>query len=95
MPQIMVVPEAVQQAGARIMTLSSEVEGLINQLQQTAVGVQSEWKGQANSAFESAMADWHAAAVKIQEASNQIGQATRQSGGNYADTEATNTSMYG
>lgn len=95
MSQIMVVTESVQAAGARIQSLSQEIEQLIAQLQQTALNVQGEWKGTANSAFESAMGEWRSAAVNIQNAANQIGMATTRAGGNYAETEAANTSMFG
>lgn len=95
MPQITVTTEAVQTAGQRIQALSQEIEQLIAQLQQTALSVQGEWTGTANSAFESAMGEWRSAANNIQLAATQIGQATQRAGVNYQETESTNTSMFG
>jgi WXG100 family type VII secretion target len=90
----MVVTEAVQSAGQRIQALSQEIEQLIGQLQSTALGVQGEWRGVANSAFESAMAEWQAAANNIQMAAAQIGRATLTAGSNYQETESANASMF-
>jgi len=94
MSQIMVVTEAVQQAGQRIQSLSSEIEQLIAQLQTTARSVEGEWQGQANSAFETAMGEWQSAANNIRMAATQIGEATSRAGVNYQDTETANTSMF-
>jgi len=94
MAQISVVTDAVQQAGSRIVSLSEQIEGLIGQLQSTATSVSGEWTGAASAAFESAMGEWRSAAMNIHMAATQIGQATLQSGTNYAETEATNTSMF-
>jgi early secretory antigenic target protein ESAT-6 len=94
MSQIMVVTEAVQSAGQRIQALSQEIEQLIGQLQSTALSVQGEWRGVANSAFESAMAEWQAAANNIQMAAAQIGRATLTAGTNYQETETANASMF-
>jgi WXG100 family type VII secretion target len=92
--QISVATEAVQAAGQQIQTLSTEIERLIVQLQQTATSVQGEWRGAASSAFESAMGEWQAAANNIQMAAAQIGKATHTAGANYEDTETANTSMF-
>jgi WXG100 family type VII secretion target len=94
MSQIMVVTEAVQSAGQRIQALSQEIEQLIGQLQSTALSVQGEWRGVANSAFESAMGEWQSAANNIQMAAAQIGRATLTAGTNYQETEAANASMF-
>jgi 6 kDa early secretory antigenic target len=92
--QIMVVPEAVQNAGSRIQQISLEIENQINQLRMIAGSIQDEWQGMASSAFEGAMGDWNAAAVNIQNAASSIGRATAVAGTNYSDTEAANTSMF-
>lgn len=94
MSQIMVVTEAVQSAGQRIQALSQEIEQLIGQLQSTALSVQGEWRGVANSAFETAMGEWQSAANNIQMAASQIGRATLTAGTNYQDTESANASMF-
>jgi WXG100 family type VII secretion target len=94
MSQIMVVTESVQSAGQRIQALSQEIETLIGQCQSTALSVQSEWTGQASAAFENAMVEWRTAAGNIQMAAANIGRATQAAGGNYAETEAANTSMF-
>ena len=94
MSQILVVTETVQAAGQRIQGLSQEIEQLIGQLQQTALSVEGEWRGIANSAFESAMGEWQTAANNIQMAALQIGRATQTAGTNYADTETANASMF-
>lgn len=94
MSQIMVVTEAVQQAGARIQQLSTQIEELIAQLQSTARQVEGDWQGQANSAFEMAMGEWQTAANNIRMAATQIGEATAKAGVNYQDTESANTSMF-
>jgi 6 kDa early secretory antigenic target len=95
MPQFMVGTEEVQQAGAKIQALSQQIEDLIADLQQTATAVHGSWTGNANSAFESAMSEWRSAAINIRTAANEIGMATTKAGGNYADAEAANTSMFG
>lgn len=94
MSQITVVTEAVQSAGQPIQALSGEIESLIQQLQQTAMSVEGEWRGMASGAFETAMGEWQTAANNIHMAATQIGQATQRAGVNYADTESANTSLF-
>jgi WXG100 family type VII secretion target len=91
---IQVTPDSVQAAGRQIQMLSSQIEELINTLRTTATNVQSEWKGAASGAFESAMTDWNVAANRIHEAATTIGVATQTAGTNYADTESANTRMF-
>jgi 6 kDa early secretory antigenic target len=92
--QYSVAPESVQAAGRQIRSISADIETLIGQLRNTALGVRSEWTGAANGAFENAMQDWNMAASKIQQASDEIGLATQTAGTNYATTEVNNTKMF-
>jgi hypothetical protein len=41
------------------------------------------------------MPDWNTAAVNIQNAATEIGQATNVAGSNYDDREMANTKMFG
>lgn len=91
---IQVTPDSVQAAGRQIQMISGQIEELITQLRATATNVQSEWKGAASGAFESAMGDWNVAANRIHEAATTIGIATQTAGTNYADTESANTRMF-
>ena len=94
MTQITVTTDEVVAAGNKINALSGQIEDLINQCRATAEQVRGGWTGTASSAFGDAMMQWNTAANAIQKAATDIGQATRVAGTNYADTEATNTSMF-
>ena len=87
-------PDAGPPAPTTAQAEDDPIEQLISQLQSTALGIQSEWRGVANSSFESAMGEWQQAARNIQLAATQIGQATSTAGGNYQDTETANASMF-
>jgi WXG100 family type VII secretion target len=94
MPQFNVATEEVIQAGKTINSLSAQIEDLIRQCKQTAEGAREAWTGNASGAFEDAMTQWNTAALAVKTAAADLGRATSTAGTNYADTEATNTSMF-
>lgn len=75
---------------ASIARIQSEVSGLSGQLS----GLQGAWTGQAASAFQGVVTDWHGAQLRVEEALGNISQALSQAGQQYAEIEAANTRLF-
>jgi WXG100 family type VII secretion target len=86
---ISVTPEQLQSIATQLNSGASEVESILNQLAQLVSPLQSEWVGQAQSAFEALWTEWQTSAAHLQEALAGISNLTRQAGASYESNEST------
>ncbi|MBM7369358.1 WXG100 family type VII secretion target [Gordonia hydrophobica] len=63
---------AGQASAASIKGVVDEMQRIITQIQKSAVSGKSGWDGKASTAFESSHTDWHAVAVRLQTALDEI-----------------------
>jgi WXG100 family type VII secretion target len=75
---------------ASIGRIQSEVSGLSAQL----TGLQGTWTGQAASAFQGVVTEWHGTQLRVEETLAAINHALTQAGQQYADIEAANTRLF-
>ncbi|MGB3698074.1 MAG: WXG100 family type VII secretion target [Gordonia sp. (in: high G+C Gram-positive bacteria)] len=80
---------AGQASAASIKGVVDDMQRTIGQIQKSAVSGRSGWDGRASTAFESTHTDWHAIAVKLQAALNDIETRLTTGFRGYDDEDAT------
>lgn len=63
---------AGQASATSIKRIVEEMQQIISQIQKSAISGKSGWDGKASTAFETSHTDWHAIAVKLQGALDEI-----------------------
>ena len=70
--------------------ISSDVQGMTLSLQD----LENTWTGSASGSFQATLQNWRATQLQVEQSINQINSALQQAGVNYAQTEASNASMF-
>lgn len=84
------VMSATSAVRASIGRIQSEVAGLSAQL----AGLQGSWSGQASSAFQGVVTQWHGTQQRVEESLATIAAALSQAGMRYAEIEMANTRLF-
>ncbi|WP_166981005.1 WXG100 family type VII secretion target [Paramicrobacterium fandaimingii] len=87
--------EAVQAASASIRGVTEQLRADVNTLMGQIQNLQSQWTGQAASAFTAAAHDWRTTQARVEESINELNMALAQAGTQYADVEMQNAGMFG
>ena len=84
------VLSATNTVRASIARIQTEVTGLNSQL----TSLQGSWSGQAATAFQGVIADWHATQLRVEAGLEEINQALSRAGQQYADIEQANAQLF-
>ena len=86
--QVMQASTAVQGSAQQI---SDEVDVMMRHL----IDLQSSWRGQAATSFQSVVADWRATQERVRTSLEEIQRALAVAGRQYAEVESTTAAMFG
>ena len=84
------VHAATQSTHHTITRIQTDVQTLLAQL----TGLQSSWSGQASIAFQSAVTDWRATQLQVEQSLAGLNRALSTAGTQYAETEASNARQF-
>lgn len=84
------VVAATSSARATVARIQAEVTGLHGQL----TSLQGSWTGQAASAFQGVVSDWHAVQQRVEESLTAISHALGIAAQQYAEIEASNARLF-
>lgn len=87
--------EAVQAASASIRGITEQLRADVANLMGQIQNLQSQWTGQAASAFTAAAQDWRTTQARVEESITELNLALSQAGSQYAEVEIQNTGMFG
>lgn len=87
--------EAVQSASSTIRSITEQLRADVNNLMSQIQSLQSQWTGQAASAFNAAAQDWRTTQARVEESITELNLALGQAGTHYADVEQQNAGMFG
>ena len=87
--------EAVISATGTVRGSIERIRGEVAALRGHLTDLQGSWSGQAASAFQGVVDEWHGTQLRVEESLGSINQALAMAGQQYADTEAANARMFG
>lgn len=87
MPNILVTPEQLQSAAGQLNAGAANIEASLQQLAAQVAPLQGEWRGQAQTQFQSLWDEWQRSAAGIQHALHGLSQLTNSAAATYSDTE--------
>jgi WXG100 family type VII secretion target len=87
MSNILVTPEQLQSTSAQLSAGASNIESILAQLATQVAPLQSEWRGVAQTQFQTLWAEWQRSAAGLQHALMGVSQLTASAAANYSDTE--------
>lgn len=85
-----VIASKTAEARASMDRISTEVTGMTSSLQD----LQSSWTGAASLNFQEVLTHWRSTQKQVEESIAEINTALTSAGTNYADTEASNASLF-
>lgn len=85
--QVAAAGTAVQRS---VVAIGTEVDAMTRHL----IDLQSSWRGQAASQFQTVVEDWRATQERVRQSLEQISHALNAAAGAYADAEAATVRMF-
>lgn len=93
--QFQVDTDRIAASSADIVSISGDIESLVQAMMTRLDGLQDAWRGTAATRFAQVSADWRATQQQVRTNLDAIGGLLGQAGTTYAETEAAATRMFG
>jgi early secretory antigenic target protein ESAT-6 len=85
----------VIQAGSAVQMSAQQIREEVDRMMRHLLELQSSWRGQAATSFQSVISDWQATQERVRASLEDIQQALALAGRQYAEVESATAAMFG
>ncbi|MFZ0158551.1 MAG: WXG100 family type VII secretion target [Kineosporiaceae bacterium] len=84
----------VLQAGTAVQASAEQIREEVDRMMRHLLDLQSSWRGQAATSFQSVIGDWQATQERVRSSLEEIQRALALAGRQYAEVESATAAMF-